>query len=119
MSLRLRLALWYGGLAGLLILLVCTYSYAVHERAHYDEADAVLATSAEHVAGELLRKAGCDPSSILTTPLRGTHPASTARIGQVVGVAQLAASVRIPNTPAQDGQAAPAMIAGPCRRANG
>lgn len=53
MSLRLRLALWYGGLAGLLILLVCTYSYAVHGRAHYDEADAVLATSAEHVAGEL------------------------------------------------------------------
>jgi signal transduction histidine kinase len=53
MSLRLRLALWYGGLAGLLILLVCTYSYAVHGRAHYDETDAVLATSAEHVASEL------------------------------------------------------------------
>lgn len=53
MSLRLRLALWYGGLAGLLILLVCTYSYAVHGRAHYDESDAVLATSAEHVASEL------------------------------------------------------------------
>lgn len=53
MSLRLRLALWYGGLAGLLILLVCTYSYAVHGRAHYDETDAVLATSAEHVATEL------------------------------------------------------------------
>lgn len=53
MSLRLRLALWYGGLAGLLILLVCAYSYAVHGRAHYDETDAVLATSAEHVAMEL------------------------------------------------------------------
>lgn len=53
MSLRLRLALWYGGLAGVLILLVCTNSYAVHGRAHYDEADAVLATSVEHVASEL------------------------------------------------------------------
>lgn len=53
MSLRLRLALWYGGLAGLLILLVCIYSYAVHGRAHYDETDAVLAASAEHVATEL------------------------------------------------------------------
>ena len=53
MSFRLRLALWYGGLAGSLILLVCTYSYAVHGRAHYDEADAVLATSAAHVAAEL------------------------------------------------------------------
>ena len=53
MSLRLRLALWYGGLAGLLILLVCTYSYAVHGRAHYDETDAVLATSTQHVVAEL------------------------------------------------------------------
>ena len=54
MSLRLRLALWYGGLAGLLILLVCTYSYAVHGRAHYDETDVGLATFAEHVASELV-----------------------------------------------------------------
>ena len=53
MSLRLRLALWYGGLAGVLVLLVCTYSYAVHGRAHYDATDAALATSAEHVAAEL------------------------------------------------------------------
>ena len=60
MSLRLRLALWYGGLAGLLILLVCTYSYAVHGRAHYDEADAGLATSAEHVATELAHAQGPD-----------------------------------------------------------
>ncbi|MCR4340652.1 MAG: HAMP domain-containing histidine kinase [Gemmatimonadaceae bacterium] len=53
MSLRLRLALWYGGLTGLLVLLVCAYSYAVHSRAHYDEIDAALASSAEHVAVEL------------------------------------------------------------------
>lgn len=53
MSLRLRLALWYGALAGSLVLLVCAYSYAVHGRAHYDEADVVLATSAEHVIHEI------------------------------------------------------------------
>jgi choline dehydrogenase-like flavoprotein len=39
---------------------------------------------AEAVAGNILRRAGCAPDSILTTPLRGTHPASTARIGVVV-----------------------------------
>ncbi|MEX2581853.1 MAG: GMC family oxidoreductase [Gemmatimonadota bacterium] len=38
----------------------------------------------EAVAGEILRRAGCDPKTIFTTPLRGTHPASTARIGKVV-----------------------------------
>lgn len=53
MSLRLRLALWYGGLTGLLVLLVCAYSYAVHSRAHYDEIDAALAGATEQVAEEL------------------------------------------------------------------
>ena len=53
MSLRLRLALWYGVLTGALILLVCAYSYAVHSRAHYEEIDGMLASSSEHVAEEL------------------------------------------------------------------
>lgn len=53
MSLRLRLALSYGGLTALLILVVCAYSFAVHSRAHYDELDGVLASTAEHVAAEL------------------------------------------------------------------
>jgi len=39
---------------------------------------------AEAVAGEILRRAGCTHDTIFTTPLRGTHPASTARIGRVV-----------------------------------
>jgi choline dehydrogenase-like flavoprotein len=39
---------------------------------------------AEEVARQILRQAGCDPDSIFTTPLRGTHPASTARIGHMV-----------------------------------
>ena len=41
--------------------------------------------AAEAVAGKILREAGCSPGSIFTTPLRGTHPGSTARIDTVVG----------------------------------
>ncbi|HUE95477.1 MAG TPA: GMC oxidoreductase, partial [Longimicrobiaceae bacterium] len=39
---------------------------------------------AEEVAATILRQAGCSPDSIFTTPLRGTHPSATARIGDVV-----------------------------------
>lgn len=53
MSLRLRLALWYGGLTAAVVALVCAYSYAVHSRAHYDELDGVLHAMADHVAEEL------------------------------------------------------------------
>jgi choline dehydrogenase-like flavoprotein len=39
---------------------------------------------AEEVAGRILRAAGCAADSIFTTPLRGTHPSSTVRIGEAV-----------------------------------
>jgi signal transduction histidine kinase len=52
-SLRLRLALWYGALTGLVVLLICSYSYAVHARAHYDQADAILHGVAQHAELEL------------------------------------------------------------------
>ncbi|HWQ12695.1 MAG TPA: GMC family oxidoreductase N-terminal domain-containing protein [Roseiflexaceae bacterium] len=39
---------------------------------------------AQEAAERLLREAGCDPASIFATPLRGTHPGSTARIGALV-----------------------------------
>jgi choline dehydrogenase-like flavoprotein len=42
-----------------------------------------LAT-AEEAARRVLREAGCRPDSLFTTPLRGTHPSATARIGDVV-----------------------------------
>jgi hypothetical protein len=54
MSLRLRLAVWYGSLTGLAIALVCMVAYAMHSRAHYDELDAALASAAEHIAEEYL-----------------------------------------------------------------
>lgn len=39
---------------------------------------------AEQVAKRILVRAGCDPESLLTTPLRGTHPCATVRIGSAV-----------------------------------
>jgi two-component system, OmpR family, sensor kinase len=52
MSLRLRLALWYGGLAGLVAILVSLVTYALHSRVHYDELDHALAAATEHLAEE-------------------------------------------------------------------
>ncbi|HEX6387542.1 MAG TPA: GMC family oxidoreductase [Anaerolineae bacterium] len=39
---------------------------------------------AEKTAGAILRQAGCDPDTIFTTPLRGTHPSGTVRIGDML-----------------------------------
>jgi choline dehydrogenase-like flavoprotein len=39
---------------------------------------------AEKVAAAILRQAGCDPDTIFTTPLRGTHPSGTVRIGEML-----------------------------------
>ena len=41
-------------------------------------------SKAEIVAGKILHQAGCDPDTIFTTPLRGTHPSGTVRIGQML-----------------------------------
>jgi choline dehydrogenase-like flavoprotein len=41
-------------------------------------------TQAEQVAGRILRQAGCAPDTIFTTPLRGTHPCATVRIGSML-----------------------------------
>ena len=46
--------------------------------------DAVLLSEGAAVAGSILAEAGADPSTFVTTPLRGAHPGGTARIGEVV-----------------------------------
>ena len=66
MTLRLRLALWYGGMTGAVVILVCLYSYAVHSRAHYDELDRMLHRSAEHVAEELAVVAPAEYGEVLS-----------------------------------------------------
>jgi choline dehydrogenase-like flavoprotein len=47
-------------------------------------ADSDRLKRAETVAKQLLLRAGCDANTIFTTPLRGTHPSATVRIGDAV-----------------------------------
>jgi hypothetical protein len=67
MSIRLRLALWYGGLTGLVVALVCLCGYAIHSHAHYDDVDSALAGAVEHLAEEYAarttaqERAACSP----------------------------------------------------------
>jgi len=43
--------------------------------------DAVLLSEGASIAGSILEEAGADPSTFVSTPLRGAHPGGTARIG--------------------------------------
>lgn len=36
------------------------------------------------MSARILRRAGCDPASIVSTPPRGAHPSGTCRIGEIV-----------------------------------
>ncbi len=70
LAIRLRLALWYGGLAGLLVLLAGLITYATHTRAHYDDMDLLLRGVAEHIAEEY--RAATTPSghdAVLSAPV--------------------------------------------------
>lgn len=53
MSIRLRLALWYGVLFAGILLGVTAFSYAFHARGHYDDLDRALITTANHTADEV------------------------------------------------------------------
>ena len=53
MSIRLRLALYYGALFAVVILLfVLLLGYAIHSRGEYDDLDRTLVVSAGHAAAE-------------------------------------------------------------------
>lgn len=41
-------------------------------------------TAAEAVATKLLQQVGCNSETIFTTPLRGTHPSGTVRLGEML-----------------------------------
>ena len=75
LSLRMRLALWYCGLTGAVVILVCLYSYAVHSRTHYDELDLTLRNAAEHVAQELAAAQSDDSRArvLMDSPRLGTE----------------------------------------------
>ncbi|HJQ27756.1 MAG TPA: hypothetical protein VJ827_00325 [Rubrobacter sp.] len=70
MPVRLRLALWYGALTGLVVVLVCLVVYAVHTRAHYDDLDRLLASTGKHVAEEYAAASGpAARAETLSTPM--------------------------------------------------
>jgi choline dehydrogenase-like flavoprotein len=46
--------------------------------------DAVILSEGASLAGSILEEAGADPSTFVSTPLRGAHPGGTARIGIAV-----------------------------------
>ena len=48
------------------------------------EKDQSLIARGAEISGRILRRAGCDPASIVSTPPRGAHPGGTARIGDVL-----------------------------------
>ncbi len=48
------------------------------------QSDHQTMSRAEAIGEKILRKSGCDPDTIFTTPLRGTHPSGTVRVGQTV-----------------------------------
>lgn len=52
MSIRLRLAVWYGALASLVLLVSALFSYAFHTRGHYDDRDLALISSVNHTTVE-------------------------------------------------------------------
>jgi signal transduction histidine kinase len=51
-SIRLRLALYYGTLFAIILLLVLLLGYAIHARGQYDDLDRTLVVSAGHAAAE-------------------------------------------------------------------
>jgi len=46
--------------------------------------DAVLLSEGAAIAGSILEEVGADPSTFVSTPVRGAHPGGTARIGEAV-----------------------------------
>jgi len=46
--------------------------------------DRLRMSQAEVAAANILRQAGCQPDSIFSTPVRGTHPSGTVRIGEML-----------------------------------
>ncbi len=68
MSLRLRLALWYGVLAGLALVLVTLLTYALHTRGHYDDLDHTLVSVTQHVAEEVEASTEPTGNAFVTAP---------------------------------------------------
>ncbi|MDX1665283.1 MAG: GMC family oxidoreductase N-terminal domain-containing protein [Candidatus Promineifilaceae bacterium] len=81
---------WYrwGRTLGVMIKLEDEVSGSVDIRGRVSkgmtERDRARLARAEQVARRILVRAGCDPHSLILTPLRGTHPSGTVRIGEML-----------------------------------
>ncbi len=60
MSIRLRVALWYGALCGLIVLATELFGYGVHTRGHYEDLDRALIANVGHAAAEAVAS-GAEP----------------------------------------------------------
>ncbi|MDE3074306.1 MAG: HAMP domain-containing histidine kinase [Chloroflexota bacterium] len=70
LSLRVRLGLWYGGLTGLVMLLVGLVTYGVHARSEYAALDQTILAAATHVAAEYQAAPSEERrEAIITTPV--------------------------------------------------
>jgi two-component system OmpR family sensor kinase len=100
--LRLRLALWYGSLTTLIVMLVCGYSYAIHSRTHYDELDRVLHGVATHVRTELAAKhtTETEPDVIASAPLLGAGIRLLDRDGRLRAASGVAVGMSALDVPA-------------------
>jgi signal transduction histidine kinase len=67
-SIRLRLALCYAGLTGLVVLLCSALGYGLHSRAHYDLQDQLLIDVTQHAANEYVAalESGVRPTKLDT-----------------------------------------------------
>ncbi len=78
----------WGRTLGVMIKVTDELSGEVDERGRISKGmtarDRERLRAAEEVAGRILRQAGCRADSILTSPLRGTHPSATVRIGELL-----------------------------------
>jgi choline dehydrogenase-like flavoprotein len=78
----------WGRTLGVMIKLRDDISGGIDERGRVSKGltrtDGSRLDRAEAVAQRILRAAGCATDSLIRTPLRGTHPSATARIGDIV-----------------------------------
>jgi signal transduction histidine kinase len=74
----MRLALWYGGLTGVVVVLTCVIVYTLHTRAHYDDVDRVLIATARHASEEY--------TAARTEQERDQSLSAPVSLGQVVQV---------------------------------
>jgi choline dehydrogenase-like flavoprotein len=78
----------WGRTLGVMIKLKDEISGQIDEKGRIEKGltagDQSRLSRASEVARSILLEAGCKPGTLFTTPLRGTHPASTVRIGDMV-----------------------------------